>query len=57
MKERQGNVRETHAGDQGQRKRFRTCARDNLQEIREHDRELEHVQEKMCRITGNMKER
>jgi hypothetical protein len=38
MKERQENVQETHAGD-------RTCSRDTVQEIREHEEETEPVKE------------
>ncbi len=42
-----GNTKETMC------RRSRNVGRHNVQEIKEHDRELEHVQEKMCRITGN----
>ncbi len=31
--------------------------RDNVQEIKEHEGDIELMQEKMCRRTGNMKER
>ncbi len=38
-------------------RRSGTIGTHNVQEMKEHDRELEHEQQKMCKRTGKVQER